>query len=435
MTLRNDVFYGFKIVEEPLKENSVYVVPDEDVQPVTRSFKRNYKCPENPPGSGNFKCDLPDEGSKDGSSSGEKKSKKPRTPEAKIAALDDKINRTRTQLDKILKARRNLPKAVTAEKGYTFSYAIKNTEEKLHTLERAKFKAGVVRVPRTYNPGNLTDCADPTGEFSKPIAVNKEILELSRGIFEQNKDYTTELGKFVRIRDTIQAEVQKRYPTFSDSESEKVANDVLMYHEPTVITNWARRMEKKVYSKKETAELWQYPLSYAKINGYLFSPKKFSSVKDEVEPKIKVLDAAMEKSSLPGPVTVFRGMSKGALKGSLQKKNLLEVGNVIEYKGFMSTTVNKDWAMEWSRTGDVLLEINLPKGANAAYRLDDDMSNTWTVPNEREVLVARGKKFKVTGVKDIDYPYIYDDTPDDIKQKIVEKYKGKFKVVTMEMVD
>ncbi|MDI4664704.1 hypothetical protein K9U40_10240 [Xanthobacter autotrophicus] len=77
-------------------------------------------------------------------------------------------------------------------------------------------------------------------------------------------------------------------------------------------------------------------------------------------PQIEQLTTALERSRLKMPVRVWRGVSGGpALR--------LQVGDVVPEAGFFSATVDARMAAEMAGAEGVVIEIDLPAGARAAY--------------------------------------------------------------------
>lgn len=114
------------------------------------------------------------------------------------------------------------------------------------------------------------------------------------------------------------------------------------------------------------------------------------------EANIAQIDAVMRRSSIPTDATVYRGMSGDAAAKMMGKSP--KEGKVFKAKNFVSTSLDKDRAsgFGWTKsamnpsTPQHLLEIKVPKGSKGIY-----MKNSF----EKELLLNRGTKFKITGTR------------------------------------
>lgn len=95
----------------------------------------------------------------------------------------------------------------------------------------------------------------------------------------------------------------------------------------------------------------------------------------------ELLDDAISVSRLKDEVTVYRGFSTRVFDD-------LKPGAILEDRGYVSTSYDKRMAQEFALTR--LVTIHLPKGANAL-----PISQYSQFPDEMEVLLPRGSKFKV----------------------------------------
>ncbi len=129
---------------------------------------------------------------------------------------------------------------------------------------------------------------------------------------------------------------------------------------------------------------------YAFINSYSRFPN--SGNKQDAafyEGKAKKLDSAIAKTpALKGEEIVYRGMNPPKdLAAQLVK------GAVIEDKGFVSTTIDSNVAKNF---GSTTMTIRVPKGAHM-LKVQDYIAGT-TADNERESILPRGTKIKITNV-------------------------------------
>jgi hypothetical protein len=126
---------------------------------------------------------------------------------------------------------------------------------------------------------------------------------------------------------------------------------------------------------------------YAFINAYSRNPS--GPEKDYYEAKAKKVDSLIAKQvPLKGEEIVYRGMNPPK---ELAKQ--LVKGAIIEDKGFMSTTIDRDVAKNF---GSTTMTIRVPKGYQAV-KIQDYIKGT-TADNERELLLPRGTKLKITNV-------------------------------------
>lgn len=134
----------------------------------------------------------------------------------------------------------------------------------------------------------------------------------------------------------------------------------------------------RVYSTDEVDAMFAYTLKtqYAEINGSLRQGK----VNANVASWIKGLDSAISKVFLPTSVLLFRGA---------QVKDIgnLEVGDVFQDKGFVSTSLDPNTAWEFTPAdaGSVLIGIQTPQGTNVCKGQ----------AGYRELILKRGLHFQV----------------------------------------
>jgi hypothetical protein len=152
--------------------------------------------------------------------------------------------------------------------------------------------------------------------------------------------------------------------------------------------------------------------------------------------EIKAIDSAMEPSK--NDMTVFRAIGEGGLEaligktapepgsmvtdpglprgGALRERLVAMVGTVLEDKAFCSTTTDKAVAGARVYHGEVVVEMSVPKGTGYvdmnAHHLNED-----GYKSESEILLARGGKYEITGVRD---------------EKVAE-FKSEFPVMVLQM--
>lgn len=109
----------------------------------------------------------------------------------------------------------------------------------------------------------------------------------------------------------------------------------------------------------------------------------------------KNIESYLNKSSIPEPITVYRGM-----KGDFAKflKSIATKGTEFVDKGFLSTSTSGQLATKWGQNESGLrLRISVPKGAKGA-----PISHFGSHSNEHEVLFQAGSKMRVVGYSKVD---------------------------------
>jgi hypothetical protein len=106
----------------------------------------------------------------------------------------------------------------------------------------------------------------------------------------------------------------------------------------------------------------------------------------------KHLDSAIAKSPLPPDTKLYRGISKDALKSLIQGDEI-SIGQEFSDKGFLSTSTDPNVA-HMNGFGGVVLSIETGEGQNGL-----DMSAFNENKHEKEVLLPRGTKLKIIGIK------------------------------------
>jgi hypothetical protein len=104
----------------------------------------------------------------------------------------------------------------------------------------------------------------------------------------------------------------------------------------------------------------------------------------------KKIDAAIAKSPLPAGTKLYRGITKDALK-SLIGGDQITVGQTLSDKAFLSTSTDP-WIAHVP--GGVMLDIQVGEGQSGL-----DMSQISSNEHEKEVLLPRGAKLKIAGIR------------------------------------
>ena len=128
--------------------------------------------------------------------------------------------------------------------------------------------------------------------------------------------------------------------------------------------------------------------AYSPINHYLRNGKVRRDYaflpKASIQKHVDGLDSYLSNATLKKPLIVYRGVS---LKTASELESVPN-GTIVNHPAYVSTSIDRDAAMEFAGSEDRLMEIRLPKGTTAA----PIQSGPWD--NEAEVLLARGSAFK-----------------------------------------
>lgn len=143
-------------------------------------------------------------------------------------------------------------------------------------------------------------------------------------------------------------------------------------------------------SKESKAAIHSYTgTAYSNINAVLRGiEKQFDLGNRECAINIH---QALSGASLPADCTVYRGVSSKALGMLRMLPDSVLVGKTFTDHGFMSTSLDRNSAFG----GDMLLEVDVPKGAHGAYVGDISSAGHY----ESEVLFDAGQQMRITGVR------------------------------------
>ncbi len=134
---------------------------------------------------------------------------------------------------------------------------------------------------------------------------------------------------------------------------------------------------------------------YGMMNDGLRGRTDLTKYYQDVIERIRVADDAMRP--LPQPVKAFRHVDFNAFgivhsdNGLTQSQLDALVGKTVQDPGFFSTSITPDIV---GFTRDIHMEIDVPKGARAAY-----VQRVSVNKHEEELLLAPGTKFKVVSVE------------------------------------
>lgn len=130
-------------------------------------------------------------------------------------------------------------------------------------------------------------------------------------------------------------------------------------------------------------------IAYANINATLRGlNSQFHPGNYECAQKIH---QALLGASIPCACTVYRGVSSKALGMLRMLPDTMLAGRIIRDRGFLSTSLDRNSAFG----GDILLEIEVPKGAHGAYVGDISSVGHY----ESEVLFDAGQKMRIVKVR------------------------------------
>lgn len=135
--------------------------------------------------------------------------------------------------------------------------------------------------------------------------------------------------------------------------------------------------------------------SYKAMNSYLRKGKiekgGSSLTPSQIKSEIKTLQDMFNSSKLPENITTFRGVSRDAI-GKFEK------GKIISDKAFLSTSINKDIALgftKYSKNG-VVLRIEIDEGFNVLPATSiNRFGNRSMYLDEAEILFNSGAKFEM----------------------------------------
>lgn len=128
--------------------------------------------------------------------------------------------------------------------------------------------------------------------------------------------------------------------------------------------------------------------AYRAINSYL---REGGSAEPILEQRIGHLDRVLANNPTPVSLVVYRGVGE-AFAAELVARGLA-VGDIIQDKGFLSTSRLQDVAATFMHDSDgMLLAIRIPAESKAL-----DIAALSAYPGEAEVLLARDARLRVVG--------------------------------------
>lgn len=137
---------------------------------------------------------------------------------------------------------------------------------------------------------------------------------------------------------------------------------------------------KKSLSKGESVAIKEYAnYDFVDINKRLRTGRT-DLLRDKHKTNINLLTSALDRSTIPEDVVVYRGVRDSP------RVDRLEVGSVIVDNAFVSTSLSSSVAKRFSAEAGYSVEIVVPKGSKGAYR-----GSLY----ELELLLQRGSQFSV----------------------------------------
>jgi hypothetical protein len=225
-----------------------------------------------------------------------------------------------------------------------------------------------------------------------------EIKKVLQGM-KTNSAYLEEVSDFIKLNYKCKKEdspdgtnkcASKQEPTQSNnnpmtiSEPTEEMDDKLKTYESTI---------KSKLSEKEIDLLDNWAGNYSSINSALFSKTLSPMTELMLSEKVPIMDEAMKKSTLDSDIVTYRGMDQTKIDSIL---GACVPGREFTYKGFMSTSTSKKWSRNFFSDEGGTFRITVPKGTHAIYKHENNVRNRMIT--ERELLLDRGMKFKVTSV-------------------------------------
>lgn len=144
-----------------------------------------------------------------------------------------------------------------------------------------------------------------------------------------------------------------------------------------------------------------FPPTYQRINSYLRG--NANELPDYLNDSVNEMTNAISERTLTQDTVVYRGLNNSqSLFGeydncSIEELNQRFAGQEYIDRGFCSTSISEDGAMEFAQSfRGTILEINAPEGAQAMFT--GEVSNYHA--NEQEILFQRGSVFTINSISE-----------------------------------
>lgn len=339
-------------------------------------IKLNYRCEENPPGSGNFKCDVTQQSDKSLD-----KINKTRLKELKVALKDTKTRNQniRDQMDKV---RRDSPEW-------------KNLQKQIDIDSEYKLEDSI-KILQYKHP-------DVPKEFESFLSDSDTIIKNLTP--EENQELNLYVTGFGNAHyQSMLAKLDGKLPENVDE-----------------------------YVKELVGKKWNYDTGKFDPNDSIMQ-KEYKNTMEYVVGiinKIKIIDSIMDKSRTPNDIIIRTGISS-----ALFDINELSPGDEFEVPTYLSTSRSdkvangfalRKYTMDMKNykerphankipTIPTILEIRLSKGskaialenfvlqsqgANAEYVIGD--KGVAGTGSQQEILLARGTKFKIKEISETEF--------------------------------
>lgn len=157
--------------------------------------------------------------------------------------------------------------------------------------------------------------------------------------------------------------------------------------------------ENKISDQSESS-IKKYCLDSGEINNYLRTGEGGSK---KIRDSIESISEALQVKPLEKDITVYRWMSASEVGGegndSPTASDLIDsiLSKEIDNPAFISTSIDNTGYPDFANKS-VILRLRLPKGTNGAYiKVIDEIP----YPDEREVLLDKGNKYRVDGIRSV----------------------------------
>lgn len=151
--------------------------------------------------------------------------------------------------------------------------------------------------------------------------------------------------------------------------------------------DWAEPSSQAWYrslTEGERAALDDYlGFDYSDVNNRL---RGIWPMNEDVEEKVRLLDGALSRGSVPDDIIVYRGLSSAELHRELSSR----VGGIWEERGYTSASLRPYAARQFAGSSTdtaVTMDIKVPKGSRGAF-IDSE---------EVEILIPRGSRYRIVG--------------------------------------
>lgn len=161
--------------------------------------------------------------------------------------------------------------------------------------------------------------------------------------------------------------------------------------------SFGKSMKQKTLSSTEHSALGAYKDgSYGEINDAL---RKGKATHPSIWNKIEALDSATHAGTIPKGTVLYRGVPNGVdLLHIGDPKQAVKDGHYLVDNGYASTSTSQQFSAGWGGSGQkkILFEMKVTKDTPAVHL---ENAGQDALLSEREILMARGIKWKMTGYR------------------------------------